>query len=385
MMVSEKLFNWMREIRREIHRQPELGFNEIKTAALAAAKLTELGIEFRTGVAKTGVVGYMGTHGPVVALRADMDALPVTECTGLPFASETPGVMHACGHDGHVAIVLGAAYLLKQDPPKGRIVFIFQPNEEGSGGAKPMIAEGILNGIDAIFAGHIDPRFDAGKIILTPGVNNAYTDGFDVEITGRAGHAARPQEAIDAVVIACSMVMQIQGIISRSVDPLKPAVITIGAINGGTVNNVIAEYVILKGTIRTLDDATRQLIFRKLKALASSYEAMHGAKIEVIFHDGYPPLINHPGQFETAQAAAAATTGSDNIIIHPTPSMGGEDFAFFLEKIPGCFTRFGARKSGHEQFPLHNPNFDFDEEVLKTAAEFMARAVRMEIEKLEAN
>ncbi|KWT90519.1 M20 metallopeptidase family protein [Candidatus Magnetominusculus xianensis] len=378
------LIGWMRAIRREIHRHPELGFNEHKTAALITAKLVELGIEFKTAIAQTGVAGFLGTHGPVVALRADMDALPVTECTGLPFASETPGVMHACGHDGHVAIVLGAAYLLKEDPPDGRVVFIFQPNEEGSGGAKPMIAEGILDGVDAIFAGHIDPRFEPGKIILTPGVNTAYTDGFDVEITGRAGHAARPHEAVDAVMIACSMVMQIQTIISRSVDPLKPAVITIGEIKGGTVNNVIAEHCLLKGTIRTLDDGTRQMIFEKLKLLASSLEALHGAKIGVKFHDGYPPLINHPGQFESAREAAALVSGSDNVVIYPTPSMGGEDFAFFLEKVPGCFVRFGARKKGHEGFPLHNPNFDFDEEALKTAAEFMASAVRIEINKLAA-
>ncbi|MBF0556473.1 MAG: amidohydrolase [Nitrospirae bacterium] len=378
-MMSD-LFNWMRAIRREIHRQPELGFNEHKTAALIAAKLAELGIEFRTGIAKTGVVGFIGTHGPAVALRADMDALPVTECTGLLFASETDGIMHACGHDGHVAIVLGAAYLLKKDPPKGRAVFIFQPNEEGSGGAKPMIEEGVLDGIDAIFAGHLDPRYNVGKIILTPGVNTAYTNGFDVEITGLSGHAARPHEAIDAVVIACSMVMQIQTIVSRGVDPLKPAVITIGEIKGGTVNNVIAEHVILRGTIRTLDDVTRQLIFERLKTLASSFAAMHGAKIDVRIHNGYPPLINHPVQFETAREAA----GGDNVVILPTSSMGGEDFAFFLEKIPGCFIRLGARKKGHEQYPLHSPRFDFDEEAMKTAAEFMARAVRIEIDRLAA-
>ncbi|MCG6551794.1 MAG: M20 family metallopeptidase [Candidatus Magnetominusculus sp. LBB02] len=378
------LLDWMREIRREIHRQPELGFNEHKTAALIAAKLQGLGIDFKTGVAQTGVVGYLGTEGPTVALRADMDALPLTECTGLPFASETPGVMHACGHDGHVAIALGAARILKEDPPKGSVVFIFQPNEEGSGGAKPMIEEGVINGIDAIFAGHIDPRYDAGKIVLTPGVNNAYTDGFHIEITGRGGHAARPHEAIDAVVIACSMVMQIQAIISRNVDPLKPAVITIGQITGGTVNNIIAEHALLWGTIRTLDDGTRQRIFERLRAVASAFAAMYGALIEVKFHDGYPPLINHARQYETAEAAAQATVGRDNVIIHPTPSMGGEDFAFFLEKIPGCFIRFGGRKAGVEQFPLHNPHFDFDEAALITAAEFMAKVVRMEIEKLAA-
>jgi hippurate hydrolase len=382
MAAAENLFDWMRDIRREIHQWPELGFNEHKTAALIAAKLGELGIECRGGVAGTGVVGVLGTRGPAVALRADMDALPVTECTGLSFSSKTPGVMHACGHDGHVAIVLGAAYLLKEDPPEGRAVFIFQPNEEGTGGAKPMIEEGVLAGIDAIYAGHIDPRYDAGKIILTPGVNTACTNAFDVEITGRAGHAARPHEAIDAVVLACSMVMQIQTIVSRGVDPLKPAVITIGEIKGGTVNNVIAEHVLLRGTIRTLDNATRQLIFERLKTIASSFAALYGAQIRVTIHDGYPPLVNHPGQYETALEAAAAVAGADNVVILDTPSMGGEDFAFFLEKIPGCFVRLGGRKRGHEENPLHSPRFDFDEEVLRTAAEFMARAVRIEIEKL---
>ncbi len=372
----------MRDIRREIHQYPELGFNEHRTAALIAARLADLGIECRTGVAGTGVVGVIGTSGPTVALRADMDALPVTECTGLPFSSKIDGVMHACGHDGHVAIVLGAACLLKEDPPDGRVLFIFQPNEEGTGGAKPMIEEGIVTGVDAIFAGHVDPRYDAGVIVLTPGVNTAYTDAFDIEITGRAGHAARPHEAIDAVYVACSMVVQAQGIVSRGIDPLRPAVISIGEIKGGTVNNVIAEKALLRGTIRTLDAGTRGLIFEKLRRLSTSMEQYYGAKIELTFHAGYPPLVNHEREYETAHRAAIDVTGSENIIILQTPSMGGEDFAFFLERTPGCFIRFGARKSGHEAAPLHSPRFDFDEEALRTASEFMARAVRLEIETL---
>ncbi|MBF0321177.1 MAG: amidohydrolase [Nitrospirae bacterium] len=334
----------MRDIRREIHQYPELGFNEHRTAALIAARLADLGIECRTGVAGTGVVGVIGTSGPTVALRADMDALPVTECTGLPFSSKIDGVMHACGHDGHVAIVLGAACLLKEDPPDGRVLFIFQPNEEGTGGAKPMIEEGIVTGVDAIFAGHVDPRYDAGVIVLTPGVNTAYTDAFDIEITGRAGHAARPHEAIDAVYVACSMVVQAQGIVSRGIDPLRPAVISIGEIKGGTVNNVIAEKALLRGTIRTLDAGTRGLIFEKLRRLSTSMEQYYGAKIELTFHAGYPPLVNHEREYETAHRAAIDVTGSENIIILQTPSMGGGGLCVFSGENPGMLhTLWGAQ------------------------------------------
>jgi hippurate hydrolase len=224
-------------------------------------------------------------------------------------------------------------------------------------------------------------------IVLTPGVNTAYTDAFDIKITGRAGHAARPHEAIDAVYVACSMVVQAQGIISRGIDPLRPAVISIGEIKGGTVNNVIAEESMLRGTIRTLDAVTRGLIFEKLRGLSTSFEQYFGAKIELTFHSGYPPLVNHEREYETAHRAAIDVAGNERVEILKTPSMGGEDFAFFLERIPGCFIRFGACKLGHsktgqEAAPLHSPRFDLDEEVLRTASEFMARAVRLEIEKL---
>jgi hippurate hydrolase len=384
-IVNDELFEWIRDIRRTIHQWPELAYKEEKTARLISNTLKALGIKHQTGIAQTGVVGRLiiDEKAPTVALRADIDALPITEDTGLPFASQNPGVMHACGHDGHIAIVLGAAAILKKNPPEGNVVFIFQPAEEGEGGAKPMIEQGAIQGVDMIFGGHIERHYHVGEIGIKTGVHTAYTDAFDIRITGKGGHAARPHETIDAVIIASQLVVHLQTIISRDIDPLHPAVLTVGYFRGGTVYNAIAEKAVLRGTIRTTDETIRNQIIDKMKKIASSFAILFDAEIIVNVKPGYPPVINEDRACSFARHVTEKLLGKDKLISLPFPSLGGEDFAYYLQKIPGCFVRFGAAKEGHEKVSSHSPNFDFDEEVLRVGAAYMSELARYALKKLK--
>ncbi len=383
-IVDDKLFEWMRDIRRTIHQRPELAYKEEKTAELISKTLKKLGIKHQTGIAQTGVVGKLITdeNAPTVALRADMDALPITEDTGLPFSSQNPGVMHACGHDGHVAMVLGTAAILKESPPEGNVVFIFQPAEEGEGGAKPMIEQGALDGVDVIFGGHIERHYQVGEIGIRTGAHTSHTDAFEIRVTGKGGHAARPHEAIDAVLIASQFVVNMQTIVSREIDPLHPSVITTGYIKSGTVYNAIAEKAILKGTIRTTDELVRTQILEKIRKMASSLSILHDAEIKVIFRQGYPPIINEESASKFALHVAEKLIGKEKTIAIPYPSLGGEDFAYYLQQISGCFVRFGAAKEGHEMVSSHSPKFDFDEEALRVGTAYMSELVRYTIKKL---
>jgi len=384
-IVNDGLFEWMRDIRRSIHQWPELGYREEKTAELISASLKKLGIKHQTGVAQTGIVAKLITDekAPTIALRADMDALPITEDTGLPFASQNPGVMHACGHDGHVALILGAAALLKENPPEGNVVFIFQPAEEGEGGAKPMIEQGALDGVNAIFGSHIEGHYQVGEIGIKTGVHTSYTDYFEIRVTGKGGHAARPHEAIDAVIIASQLVTNLQTIISRETDPVYPAVITVGYLRSGSVYNAIADKAVLKGTIRTTDELVRAQITDKIKRTASSLALLNDAEIKVIFRPGYPPVINEETATGFAISVAEKLVGREKTIAIPFPSLGGEDFSYFLQQVPGCFVRFGAAKEGHDSMLSHSPRFDFDEEVLRVGAAYMSELTRYTIKKLK--
>lgn len=383
-IVKDELFEWTREIRRKVHQWPELAFKEEKTAALIAKELKKLGIKYQTGIAETGVVGKLivDENAPTVAIRADMDALPVTENTGLPYSSKNPGVMHACGHDGHIAIVLGAAAVLKKNPPEGNVVFIFQPAEEEQGGAKPMIEQGVLEGVDVIFGGHIERHYQVGEIGIKAGIHTSHTDAFVIKIIGKGGHAARPHLAIDAVLIASQLVVNLQTIISRQIDPIHPSVITIGYLKSGTVDNVIAEKATLKGTIRTTNEYIRAEIIEKIKKLASSMAILYGAEINVEMKPGYPPIVNEESVSKFAVQVAEKLLGKKNTIAIPFPSLGGEDFSYYLQQIPGCFVRYGAAKEGHETASSHSPNFDFDEEVLRVGTAYMSELIRFTIKKL---
>lgn len=384
-IVNDELFDWIKEIRRSIHQWPELGYKEEKTAELIAKSLKKIGIKYQTGIAQTGVVGRLITDekAPTVALRADMDALPISEDTDLPFASQSPGVMHACGHDGHVAMVLGAAAVLNEHPPEGNVVFIFQPAEEGEGGAKPMIEQGALDGVDMIFGGHIERHYQVGEIGLKTGIHTSHTDAFEIKIVGKGGHAARPHEAVDAVVIASQLVLTLQTIISREIDPLYPAVITVGYLRSGTVYNAVADKATLRGTVRTTDEVMRAQIADKIRHMASSLAVLYNAQITVSMKPGYPPVINEENARLLAVHVAEKMVGKNRTISIPHPSLGGEDFSYYLQQIPGCFIRFGAAKEAHETFSSHSPRFDFDEEVLRVGAAYMSELTRHALKKLK--
>jgi len=377
-IVDDNLFEWIRDIRRTIHQYPELAFKEVKTAEVITSALSDLDIEYDTGIAQTGVVGRIITdsNSPTIALRADMDALPINEDTGLPFASQHQGIMHACGHDGHVAMILGAAALLKKNPPHGNVVFIFQPAEEGEGGARPMIEEGVLDGVDMIFGGHIESAYQVGEIGIKPGIHTSHTDAFEIRITGKGGHAARPHEAVDAVLIASQLVVNLQTVISRDIDPIYPSVLTVGYVRAGSVYNAIAERAVLKGTIRSTDETVRTHIMEKIRKIASSFAILNDAEIKVIFKEGYPPIINDERATKFAFQVAEELVGKEKTITIQYPSLGGEDFAYYLQQVPGCFIRFGGAKEGYETGPSHSPRFDFDEEVLRVGSAYMAELVR---------
>ena len=387
-MPNTQQITWMRDIRRHLHRHPELAFAEFATARFIAEQLGELGIPCREQVGQTGIVASLGSkvpNAPCVALRADMDGLPITEQTGLPFASETPGVMHACGHDGHVAMLLGAVALLKAKEAEipGRVVLIFQPAEEGDGGAQGMIAEGALDGVGAIFAGHIDRNYALNEIVVQPGLISAFTDEFAIEIRSQGGHAAKPHETSDSILAAGQLVTSIQGIGAREVHPCFPAVITIGKIHGGDAANVIAARVVLEGTVRTTSQETRAVCIASLQRMTKAMEQLHRVETSFTLMEGYPPVVNDPVAARIATEIAAGIVGQDKVKGQPLPSLGGEDFSFFLQKIPGCLVRFGARHTKLPDAPAHSPRFDFDEQVLPTGAIFLAQTAISALERME--
>jgi hippurate hydrolase len=385
-LFDDDLFQWLCSIRRKIHQWPEPAFEEHRTAGVIADALKSLSLWHKTGVAKTGVVARLSSgneHSPVVALRADVDALPIAENTGLPFSSQVPGYMHACGHDGHIAMLIGAAALLRKSPPDGDVVFIFQPAEEGGGGAGHIIAAGVLDDVDMIFGGHIDRHLRTGEIGMRRGIETSYTDALEIKIEGKGGHAARPHEAVDAVLVASLFVVSLQTIISRSIDPLSPAVITIGSLHSGTAYNAIADKATLRGTIRCIDSSVRTQVIEKIRQTASSLASLHDAEIFVNVHEGYPPIINSDEGYEVARSSAEAIVGGENIISILHPSMGGEDFSYYLQKVPGCFVRFGASMDGSEYVASHSAAFDFDEEAIRVGAAFLAEAARRAIESLK--
>jgi hippurate hydrolase len=372
-----RLIAWMTDIRRQIHQYPELALQEFHTAGFLTTKLDELAIPYKKDIAGTGIMAVIGqdkTGVPTVALRADMDGLPITEKTGLPFASQNAGVMHACGHDGHMAMLLGAAALLTRKPRlPGRVVLVFQPAEEDMGGAEKMIAEGVLAGVQAIFGGHIERHFAVGEIAVQPGLICAFTDEFTIAVSGPGGHAAKPHESADCIVAASFLVTSIQTLVSRETNPVYPAVVTIGKINGGTAANVIADRVVLEGTIRTTDPAARENIFAGLGRMVKAVQDLFNARTDLRFTAGYPPVINDPAMTEMARQAALQTVGETGVKMQPHPSLGGEDFSFFLQQVPGCFARFGAGRPDLPHANAHSSTFDFDERVLPIGAEYLAR------------
>ncbi len=374
--VSSELLEWMRSIRRFLHKYPEVGFKEEKGARYIQDRLTELNLPFQTGIAGFGVVANLGSGKNIdkrMALRADMDALPLQEKTGLPFASVNSGVMHACGHDGHVAMLLGAAALLKTVDLNGRVDLLFQPAEETGKGASRMIQDGCLNGVQAIFAGHIDTHFATGQITVDEGIICAWADPFIITIRGRSGHAARPHEAADAVVACASLISALQTLVSRETNPNSSAVVTVGLIRAGVAHNVIADEAVLEGTLRATDEKSRENTIAGIQRIVAGIGVLHGVETEVHFIDSLPAVRNDPVATIVARNAALKVVGPERVISQGSPSLGGEDFSFYQQNVEGCMVRFGAALQGNSS-PAHSGTFDFDEDVLPIGASWLATA-----------
>jgi len=376
--VESAVVERMVAIRRDLHRYPELSWQEHQTAERISAALHELEIPHRRLVGTGVVADLAGGDGlAAVALRADVDALPIQEETGLPFASANDGVMHACGHDGHTSILLGAAELLAREgdlPAPVRL--IFQPAEEKGAGAKALMEAGVLENVAIAFAGHLDRHFSTGTLVVTDGAVSASTDHFKICVTGQGGHAARPHETIDAVVVGSLIVTAIQTIVSREIDPTHPSIVTVGRFEAGKAPNVIAGQAELEGTIRAQDPQVREHLKKSIRRVAESIGQLHQAGLEVEIIDGTPPVINTPKATALARLAAAEVVGEEQVRMLGRANMGGEDFAYYLKEIPGCYIRFGARPSGGQGFAAHSSRFDFDEEALPIGAAWMAEVAR---------
>ena len=363
------------ELRRHFHRHPELSYEEVATARAIMDELDRIGIPHEYGGKGGGIVGRLTgqADGPVIALRAEMDALPCAERTGLPFASETPGRMHACGHDAHMAMVLGAAALLRSAPPEGTVLFVFQPGEEKGNGATVMVESGLLDEIDAIFAAHVTHHYPVGEIMVSKGTITAQSDPFTITVRGKGGHGARPHEAVDTVVITSLLVTAIQTLVSREINPVYPSVVTIGLLRAGSAANVIAENALLEGVIRTTRPDTRQHLMDGVRRMAAAFGDLHGAAITVEFGDGSPPVVNTTRETAIARQAARQVVGDPHVVEQEYPSMGAEDFSLYLANAPGCYVRLGARHGENDYIPLHSPLFTIDEDVLAIGAAFFDR------------
>ncbi|MGJ5008928.1 M20 aminoacylase family protein [Bradyrhizobium oligotrophicum] len=366
--------------RRDIHSHPELLYDVHRTAAFVADRLREFGCdEVVTGLGQTGVVGVIKGRKPghgevkVLGLRADMDALPIVEATGLSYASKTPGMMHACGHDGHTAMLLGAArYLAETRNFAGEVAVIFQPAEEGGGGADAMIKDGLIDRfkIDQVYGMHNGPGLPVGAFAIRQGALMASTDAIDITIEGHGGHAAKPHNCIDSLLVGAQLVTALQQIVSRSVDPLEAAVLSICEFHAGNARNVIPQSAVLRGTVRTLTPKVRELMEKRVREVVTGVAQMTGARIDLNYARGYPVVINHAEQTEIAIRAAKEVAGDANVHEMP-PMMGGEDFAYMLEARPGAFIFVGNGDSAG----LHHPAYNFNDEAIVYGTSFFIKVV----------
>ena len=366
--LSDQLVEW----RRDFHRHPEVAFQEKRTSSVIRMFLEELGMPV-TSYAGTGLRGVLEGRpgGPTVALRADIDALPLKEDGDKEYISQNPEATHACAHDGHMAIIMGAAKILaqKKDKLKGNVIFLFQPSEEKiPGGAKPMIEEGALEGVDAIFGLHFWQPLPTGCVGIVKGPMMAQPDAFYITVKGRGGHGSMPHQTVDSILVASHLVVNIQSIVSRNVDPLKPVVVSFGTVEGGTIYNIIPEEVLLSGTVRTFDSDVQVLAEKRLKEIVDETCKTFGANAEFRYDKGYPAVVNDETMVEFVLEVTRKTLGEEKIQA-VEPVMGGEDFAYFLQKIPGAFLFFGMGDG--TEYPHHHPAFDMDEKALPQATLLM--------------
>jgi len=377
--IVERIEPELIALRRQIHQHPELAFEEHETARAVADYLSKLDIPFRTGVGKTGVVGVIGgVAGPAVGVRADMDALPIEEASGVAFSSLVPGKMHACGHDVHTTIALGVAHALStvRGSLRGSVKLIFQPAEETLSGAAAMIADGVLEDppLSAIVGFHNSPRLDTGFVAYCDGLGHASSAAFDIVLTGRAGHAAHPQSGIDAIVGAAQLVTQLQTIVSREIAPSVPAVVTIGQIEGGTARNVIAGRVLLKGTARTRDPAAEKLVEDALRRVVAGVAASLRLEHEIKWVRQVPVVRTDAGVTARTVAAVSDVVGADKVVKLDEPTMGSEDFAWFSERVPAAHLRIGSKLDGVDT-GVHRADYRCDERVIGIGVRVVTRAV----------
>jgi amidohydrolase len=372
---ARAILPWMVEIRRDLHRHPELGLEEHRTSARVCELLDEMGIEYQAGLAGTGVVGLIPGHndGSAVALRADLDALPLEDAKQTTYRSQVPGKMHACGHDVHTTILLGAARLLtaRKTELQQPVKLIFQPAEETVGGAKLLIEAGVLEApsVASIFGLHVEPDLDAGKIGLHYGQRNASSDDLAVTVHGRSAHGAYPAGGIDAIVVAAQVVSAMQSVVSRNIDARESAVISFGTVQGGTQGNIVAGRVELVGTVRCLDPKIREVVLRRARETAEGVAAGLGARAQVEIRPSYDPLVNDNDRVDVVRRGAKSLVGEENIVIFDRPNMGVEDFAFFAARVPGAFYSLGVRNEAEGIIhPIHNELFDADESSMALGA-----------------
>lgn len=368
------------ELRRALHNDPELSWQEQRTVERLTAALAAFGITDVQRIARTGLVARVpgvDRSAPVVAVRGDIDALPITEATGLPFASANAGVMHACGHDVHATWAVGAARLLAETPAAGDALVVFQPAEELGEGAREVVASGALADVRAIFGGHVDRRFEVGQIVAQAGPLAASTDTFHIEIEGAGAHGARPHESHDPVVATAAIITALQTLVSRRLDPAQPGVVTVGLVQAGTAHNIIPDRARISGTIRATSPAARELLTSELRRVAEAQAAAYGVRATVTLKGGTPPIVNPEQPVAWAREAVTAVLGADALVPLGTTNMGGEDFAVYMQSIPGCFMRIGAREPGGKVIAAHSPGYYAAEEALFIGAAVLAEAARV--------
>lgn len=370
--IKEQLIHW----RRQIHQHPELGFEVYRTAELVAAALDGLGIETRVGVGKSGVVGYLGDgDGPVIAIRADMDALPIEEETAVEYASQIPGYMHACGHDAHTAVLLGVATLLSRRRLPGQVRLIFQPSEEthdeeGLSGAPRMIADGALDGVDAVISLHVDGTVETGRIVLDDGPVDAAIDTFRAWVIGSGGHGAYPDQTIDPIWLTAHVLQALYAIPSRRVKPLQPSVLSVGIVRGGTAENIIPNSVYLEGTLRSYDEGVREQLLREVENALKLTHAFGGA-YDLSFVRGYPASVNDPEVAAWLRQVGGEVLAPDGVSTGQK-SMGSEDFGYMTQAAPGAMFHLGVRPPGAAPRYLHTSTFDVDEDALPIGVAMLA-------------
>lgn len=362
--IKDLVVGW----RRHIHMNPELSFQEFRTAQMVANTLRDMGIEVETGVGKTGVVGRIGEGSPVIGIRADMDALPLDEANDVPYKSQTPGVMHACGHDAHTAMLLGVAKILTEMPdrPQGEIRFFFQPSEEDSddenkSGAMRMVEEGIMDGVDAVIALHVASEVESGQVLVADGFASAAVDSFEATITGKGCHGAYPHTGVDPIFILAQVINAVHGVRARRISPVKAGVISIGSVHAGAANNVIPNEVKLNGTIRSFDEETRDELWKGLEAAFGVARAL-GGDYTLEFERGYPAMYNAPEVSQVIREVAVDAYGGENTADKEV-GMGAEDFSYMQQKAPGAMFNLGAKYDDIDR-PHHSPIFNINEDSL---------------------